>query len=136
MKMGAVRVQVRLVNGIDEGLSRSGQLRPEDVRSYEGEALVDTGAMDNVIPVSVMNRLGLQAVDHIGVRYADGRRETVDKVAPITMYLLDRRATAEALVLGDEILIGQIALESLDLHVDCLNQRLIPNHPEGPVFRV
>ena len=46
----AVRVKVKLTNGSDEVLARTGQLRPEDIRSYEGEGLVATGAVDNVIP--------------------------------------------------------------------------------------
>ncbi|BAZ26827.1 hypothetical protein NIES4073_77410 [Kalymmatonema gypsitolerans NIES-4073] len=47
-------------------------------------------------------------------------------------------ATEAALVTGDEVLIGQTVLETLDLLVDCKNQRLIPNpkHPEYPVFRI
>ena len=40
--------------------------------------------------------------------------------------------------MGDEVLIGRIALATLDLFVDNENQCLIPNskHPEYPVFRV
>jgi clan AA aspartic protease len=136
--VGAVRVKVKITNGSDEALARTGQLRPEDVRSYEGEALVDTGAVDNVIPVAVMQRLGLPPVDRRSVRYADGHREVVDIAAPLTIYVLDRSTFGQAFVLGDEILLGQIALEAMDLLVDCASQTLIPNpkHPEGPVFRI
>lgn len=44
----------------------------------------------------------------------------------------------EALVLGDEVLIGQTVLEKLDLHADCANQRLLPNpaHPDQPATKV
>ena len=136
--MGAVRVNVRLTNGADEALVRTGQLRLEDIRSYEGDALVDTGSVETEIPVTVMKQLGLPAMDRISVKYADGRSEVVDKAAPLMVYLLGRHAVGEALVLGDEILIGQTILESMDLHVDCYNQRLIPNpkHPDRPTFRV
>src|SRR2546426_11051369 len=106
--MGAVRVKVRLTNGVDETLVLMEQLRPEDVRSYEGEALVDTGSVETIIPEHVMKQLGLPPSGRVPVRYADGRTETVDKVAPITVHLLDRDTTGEAFVLGDEILIGQI----------------------------
>ena len=136
--MGAVRVNIRLTNGADEALVRTGQLRLEDIRGYEGEALVDPGSVETVIPATVMKQLGLPAMDRISVKYADGRNEVVDKAAPLMVYLLDRHAVGEALVLGDEILIGQTILESMDLHVDCYNQRLIPNpkHPDRPTFRV
>jgi hypothetical protein len=44
----------------------------------------------------------------------------------------------EALVLGDEVLIGQTVLEKLDLLVDCAKQKLVPNpaHPDQPVTKV
>jgi predicted aspartyl protease len=49
-----------------------------------------------------------------------------------------RETTEATLVTGDEVLIGQTVLETLDLLVDCKNQRLIPNpkHPEYPVLRI
>jgi clan AA aspartic protease len=138
MRLGAVRVHVRLTNGSDEFLVRTGQLKPEDVRSYEDEALVDTGAVKSVIPRAVMQKLGLPPIESKRVQYADGRTELVDMTGPITVWIFDRRSNEDAYVLGDEILIGQTALESMDLHVDCLNQRLIPNpkHPDQPVLRV
>lgn len=73
--MGAVRVKVRLTNGVDESPVRSGQLRPEEIPSYGGDPLVDTGAMDNVIPAAVMKQPGLTAVERTRVRYADGHGE-------------------------------------------------------------
>jgi hypothetical protein len=52
--------------------------------------------------------------------------------------IMGRRTTEEALVLGDELLIGQTALEKLDLLPDCQRQRLVPNpaHPDQPVSKV
>ncbi len=46
-----------------------------------------------------------------------------------------RKTIDEALVTGDEVLIGQVILEKLDLLVDCRNQRLMPNpaNPDYPV---
>jgi clan AA aspartic protease len=138
MRMGAVKVKVLLSNGADEALVRSGQLRPEDVRRYEGEALVDTGAVKCVIPAPIMQQLGLTSIGKTPVKYADGRIEYVEKAGPITVRIQDRDSNEDAYVLGDEILIGQTALESMDLRVDCLNQTLVqnPEHPNGPVFRV
>lgn len=52
--------------------------------------------------------------------------------------LLGRETIEAAMVTGDEVLIGQTVLETLDLLVDCKNQRLISNpaHPDQPVLRV
>jgi hypothetical protein len=51
---------------------------------------------------------------------------------------LEPPALEEALVLGDEVLIGQTVLEKPDLFVDCQGQRLVPNpaHPDRPVAKV
>jgi hypothetical protein len=57
---------------------------------------------------------------------------------PLIVELEGRDTLDEALVLGDEVLIGQTVLEKLDLHVDCQQRRLIPNpaHPDQPVTKV
>jgi hypothetical protein len=70
--------------------------------------------------------------------YADGRKEAVDLVDGLRFEILDRRSGDEALVLGDEVLIGQTILEKLDLMVDCASRRLVPNpaHPDAAVTKV
>ena len=51
---------------------------------------------------------------------------------------MGRETLEEALILGDEVLIGQTVLEKLDLWIDCMNQKLVPNpaHPDQPVTKV
>ena len=85
-----------------------------------------------------MAQLGLPAISRQPVRYADGRTEFVDMIGPLMVQIQGRHTHDDAFVLGDEILIGQTALESMDLHVDCYNQRLIPNprSPDRPAFRI
>ena len=51
--MGEVRVAVRLTNAVDEGMVRRGMLTPDQVRTYQADALVDTGAVRTVIPPQV-----------------------------------------------------------------------------------
>jgi hypothetical protein len=71
-------------------------------------------------------------------RYADGRREVVGVTEPFVVELAGRDTVEEAMVLGDDVLIGQTVLEKLDLFVDCEGRRLIQNpaHLDGPVTRV
>ena len=52
--MGAVRVQVRLTNAVDEALVRRGSLTSAEVRTYVADALVDTGAVRMVLPPQVV----------------------------------------------------------------------------------
>jgi predicted aspartyl protease len=136
--MGDVRVQVRLTNAFDEALVRQGLLKPEQARSYVGDALVDTGAVLTVLPAQVAARLGLGVRGQRVAEYADGRKETVDLTEPLVVELEGRDTLEEALVLGNEILIGQTVLGKLDLFVDCQGQRLVPNpaHPDQAVTKV
>lgn len=136
--MGEVRVRVRLTNAGDIALLRSGVIAPDAVRSKEVEAVVDTGAMLTVIPPALAQELGLVMVGESIARYANGTTETVDTTEPILIELEGRSASDDALVISDEVLIGQTVLEKTDLLVDCNNRRLIanPKHPNGPVMYI
>lgn len=136
--MGEVRAKVRLVNAADEELARRGDLSELKVRAYETNALIDAGAVSTIIPVDIVVTLGLETSHRRVVEYADGRQEAVNAVGPISVIIRGRKTFEEALVLGDEVLIGQTVLEKLDLHVDCANRQLIPNpaHPDQAVNKV
>ena len=136
--MGEVRVKVKLTNAMDEMLAHGGQVTAEQVRSYEADALVDTGAVRCVLPSHVAQELGLQSIGQRVAQYADGRLDTVDLTGPFMLRVLGREELETAMGLGDEVILGQTALEKLDLLPDCVNQRLIPNpaHPDQPVSKV
>lgn len=136
--MGAIRTKVKLTNALDEALARRGQLAAEQVRSFEADGLVDIGAVRSVIPLHVMQRLGLAERSQCVAAYADGRRDRVPLTEALLFEILQRDTLEEALVLGDEVLIGQTVLEKLDLLADCANQRLLPNpaHPDQPISMV
>ncbi len=136
--MGEVRIKAKLTNAVDEDLVRRGMLQPEQVRAYEADALVDTGAVRTILPQHVVDRLGLAVRGQRVAEYADGRKDVVSVTGPLIIDLEGRDTLEEALVLGDEVLIGQTVLEKLDLFVDCQRQRLVPNpaHPDQPVTKV
>ncbi len=136
--MGEVRVKVKLTNTLDRALARRGNITEEEIRTYEADALIDTGAVSSVVPPNVMSQLGLQADGQRVAEYADGRNEVVDLTEPITFNIIGRETSEGAMVLGDEVIIGQTVLEVLDLQVDCRNQKLIPNpaHPDQPVVKI
>ena len=136
--MGEVRVTVRLTNAADETNARHGLIKKEDVRSVETQALVDIGAVRCVMPAKIAERLGLGIPARRHAQYADGRSEEVGVTEPVRIDLENRPTYEDCLVLGDEMLIGQTALESTDLLVDCVNGRLVPNpaHPNSIVMPV
>lgn len=76
--MGKVRIKVKLTNTLDRALARRGQIAKEEIRTYEADALVDTGAVSSVVPGNVMLQLGLQSDGQRVAEYADGRVEVVD----------------------------------------------------------
>ncbi|HEV7797869.1 MAG TPA: aspartyl protease family protein [Pyrinomonadaceae bacterium] len=136
--MGEVRVKAVLTNAIDEGLAHRGQISPTEIRRYEADAMVDTGAVRSVVPSHVAQRLGLASRGQRIVEYGDGRKEAVDIIGPLVINILDRDTLEETLVFGDEILVGRTVLNKLDIVVDCNNHRVIPNpaHPDQPVTKV
>jgi clan AA aspartic protease len=136
--MGEIRVKAKLTNAVDEELYRLGQLAIDNVRRYEADAMVDTGAVRTVIPVHVQEKLGVSLRGQRVAELADGRKETVGITGPLVIDILGRDTLEEAFVLGDEVLIGQTVLEKLDLLADCTNRRVIPNpaHPDQPVSKV
>ncbi|MDQ3133868.1 MAG: retroviral-like aspartic protease family protein [Acidobacteriota bacterium] len=136
--MGEVRTPVLLTNAFDESLARRGRLATDQIRKYEADALVDTGAVRCVLPPHVVQQLGLEIRGQRVAEYADGRKESVGVTEPVIIDIDGRDTLEEALVLGDEVLIGQTVLEKLDLLVDCVRQKLIPNpaHPDQPVTKV
>jgi hypothetical protein len=136
--MGEIRVKVLLKNAIEDEMARTGRLAPEKVRFYEADAMVDIGAVMSVIPQHVLDTLGASVRGQRVAEYADGRKESVGITFPIRFDVMGRDTMEEALVLGDEVLIGQTILEKLDLHADCRDRRLIPNpaHPDQPVTKM
>ena len=69
------------------------------------------------------------------VHTADGRQLKVPKIAPIEIAYENRTYVTEALVMGDEALMGVLPLEAMDLLIDPTQQRILvnPNHPNYPV---
>jgi clan AA aspartic protease len=134
--MGAIRVKVKLTNAIDEGMVSRGVLAPRHLRQVEGEALVDTGALTLVIPPAIAQALGLNIRGRQIARFANGAEQAVEISEPVMIECEGRSATVQALIVGDEILIGQVVLELMDFLADCKNQRLIPAHPDYPIAMI
>lgn len=136
--MGEVRVKVKLTNAVDQTLAIEGRLPRKRVRSCIADALLDTGSFSTVLPVRMAKRLGLVTVGQRIAHYADGREEAVPLTSGVIVDWNGRDTLEEAVLLGDEVLVGQTFLESLNLQVDCRKRCIVPNpkHPDYPVIRV
>ncbi|MEH2301887.1 clan AA aspartic protease [Nostoc sp.] len=136
--IGAVRIKVKLTNAIDEALISRRMLNPNMLRVCETEALVDTGVVRTVLPILIVEQLGLRIRGQRIAQYANGMEESIGVTEPVIIELEGRETTEATLVTRNTLLIGQTVLETLDLLVDCKNQRLVPNpeHPNYPVMRI
>ena len=136
--MGEVRVKVKVTNAVDQGLARRERVPNDEVRRYEADALVDTGSVSPVLPSFVVQQLGLRLIGKKNAGLGDGSVVTVDVTEPVEVDIEGRTVTLEALMTGNEVLIGQMVLEAIDMQVDCMNRRLIPNpaHPDQPVLKL
>jgi clan AA aspartic protease len=135
--MGQLLVQVTLSNMRELVLARLGHLTPAQVHTVETEALVDTGAMHLVVPDTLADQLGLLRLRTQAVTMADGRDGVYDQTEAVTIALLGRAFDVSALVMGHTVLLGAMVLEGLDLAVDPVRQRLMPNLGtwDQPLFR-
>ena len=136
--MGEVKVKIKLTNQTDEVMAHKKKLAPNEVRSLEIEGVIETGAVSLSLPSHIVETLGLERLGKYVAQYADGRLEEVDVTEAVTVEIMGRTTRESAMVLGDEVLIGQTILETTDLLVDCREHRLIPNpaHPNQPVMKV
>jgi clan AA aspartic protease len=125
--MGQLHVQVTLSNMRELVMARLSHLTPAQVHTVETEALVDTGAMHLVVPDTLADQLGLLRLRTQAVTMADGRDGVYDQTEAVTIALLGRAFDVSALVMGHTVLLGAMVLEGLDLAVDPVRQRLMPN---------
>ncbi len=124
--------EIKLANLRDLFLVQTGAMNPEDVRRLTVEdALVDTGATRLCLPTSLIEHLGLRAVDTRTARTAAGIVERTI-YSEVEYTLLERSSTIRVTDLpeGSPVLIGHMVLEELDLCVD-MKRGLIYNPAHG-----
>ena len=101
-------------------------------------ALVDTGALMLCIPGHIANQLNLATESLREVTVADGRSANVPYVGPVKVTFGKRFCYVGALVLGDEVLLGSVPTEDMDLVVSPSRRELTVNpvNPNIPHARV
>ncbi len=120
--MGLIRTKLTLRNPANPSLA-----------PIEALALVDTGAITLCLPPHVALQLGLRAIEQREVTLADGRRQLVDYVGPVQVTFQNRNSFGGALVLGDEVILGAIPMEDMDLVINPTRLAVTVN-PENPNF--
>ena len=118
--MGLVTATLQLSNPRDPSLA-----------PIEVAGLADTGSVFLCIPDHVRLQLKLDVLETREVKLADGSRATYPYVGPLVVRFKNRTGFMGALVLGDEVLLGAIAMEEMDLVVNP-RDRTIDVNPESP----
>ena len=107
--------------------------RREELAPVAVKALADTGALMLCIPERVAVQLQLEAASTREVTVADGRSVSVPYVGPIKVTFGNRLCFVGALVLGDEVLLGAVPMEDMDLVVNP-RRRKVTVDPASPNF--
>ncbi len=120
--MGYVRADIELSNP-----------RENEIKSLGVSALVDTGALMLCIPEHIKIQLKLEELEKREVTTADGSRRLVAYVGPVLVRFNNRSCFVGALVLGDEVLLGAVPMEDMDLIVSPAHKMVVVN-PDSPNF--
>jgi clan AA aspartic protease len=125
--MGVTRANIKLENPKRAGL-----------KALEISTLVDSGALFLCLPEEVCLQLQLEESSQKEVTTADGRRRLCPYVGPVRVQFENRQCYVGAVVQGDEVLLGAVPMEDMDLVVIPSVRKLVPNplHPNfaaGPV---
>lgn len=105
--------------------------RDDSIAALEVPALADTGSVYMCIPQHVCLQLKLEALEEREVTLADGSQRKVPYVGPLIVRFRNRTGCTGALVLGNEVLLGAIAMEDMDLVVNP-GRRTIDVNPDSP----
>lgn len=105
--------------------------RRGDLMPIEVAALADTGAVHLCIPEHIRELLDLDVQSYKQVTLADGSQRLVPYVGPIELHYRNRIGYAGALVMGDQVLLGAIPMEDMDLVVIPKTRSLDVN-PDSP----
>jgi clan AA aspartic protease len=128
--MGLTYAGITLTNGFDQDKFEEGYIEEHEIRSTTIRALVDSGAVMLVIPSKVCVELGLTIKTFREAVMANGQREEVPITSIVQVQWNNRTTLVQAAVTGDEVLLGAIPLEGLDVIVDPVKQMLVP-HPDS-----
>ena len=106
--------------------------RVPDLKNLQTEALVDSGALHLCIPEHVAIQLQLEELEKREVTTADGAKHRCPYVGPVLIEFDKRRhCYTGAVVFGNEVLLGAVPMEDMDLVVVPSKRKVIPN-PESP----
>jgi clan AA aspartic protease len=109
---------------------------PEKVRRVTVNAVVDTGAWTLVLNEETRKKLGLKVEETRESTVAGGGKVPCQITEPVMVHWKDRKTPCQTVVLPNEedVLLGALPLEGMDLMVHPLRQEVIGAH--GDTVRI
>jgi len=104
--------------------------RPE-LQPVEVEALADTGSLFLCIPEQIRLQLQLDITSSKEVTTADGKQTLCPYAGPIRVVFENRECYVGGIVIGNEVLLGAVPMEDMDLVVipPLHRVQVNPRHP-------
>ncbi|MCX7005371.1 MAG: clan AA aspartic protease [bacterium] len=118
--MGLIHANITLSNPKDRSLA-----------PLEVSALADSGALHLCVPEHIAVQLQVEELYIREVTTADGKKHACPYVGPIEVKFENRACYTGALVLGDEVLLGAVPMEDMDIILSPAKQAVTVN-PENP----
>ena len=104
-----------------------------EVPAIEVEAAADLTAMHICIPRHLANQLRLEQRDQREVTIDDGTTQQVPYVGPLEIRFKNRVGLAGAIIVGNQLVLGAMAMADMDLVV-MPKDRKIDVNPANPNF--
>jgi len=105
--------------------------RKPGLRAISVHALADTGALMLCLPEHMAIQLELETETMREVTVADSRSMKVPYVGPVKVAFENRICFVGALVMDDEVLLGAVPMEDMDL-VLCPSEQKVSVNPASP----
>ena len=118
--MGLIYAEIQLSNPVQPDLN------PVKINS-----LVDSGALHLCIPKHLALQLKLTSLEEREVTLADGSRQLIPYAGPVKVKFSNRTAFVGVMIMGDEVLLGAIPMEDMDVIIHPATRSLMVN-PESP----
>jgi clan AA aspartic protease len=134
--MGMIHTEITLINAMDEGNAKEGYIKADEVRSATVTAVVDTGAMSLVITEELFQKLGLTIEGEKIAYTANGQQIHCKMTSGVKFRWKNRDAILHSLVVpgAEEVLLGALPLESLDLIIHPSTGELVGAHGDEAVY--
>jgi clan AA aspartic protease len=133
--MGTTYETITLKNEGDVINAERGLIKESEIRQITLRVVADTGADTLVINEEVRAALGLRVRGPADAWLADGNKSGCQITETVAVHWKDRSMTCQPRVLpnAQDVLLGAIPLENMDLIVDPIDQRVVGKHGDKQV---